>query len=71
MSFSCKTAISTVHKLAKLMLEQAGTFIERSEAIEVAMRMGMSLNQIEEYLDWLDNMDKHPRGGTTDDRSRQ
>jgi DNA-binding transcriptional MerR regulator len=42
------------HEIAKLMLEQAGTFLERSEAIETALSLGMPLNEIEEYLDWLD-----------------
>ena len=42
------------HEIAKLMLENAGTFQERAEAIRVAISHGMSLTQIEEYLDWLD-----------------
>ena len=42
------------HKLAKLMLEQASTFLERTEAIETARYLGMPLYEIEEYLDWLD-----------------
>ncbi len=36
------------------MLEHAGTFLERSQAIETALSLGMPLNEIEEYLDWLD-----------------
>ena len=36
------------------MLEHAGTFLERAEAIQVAMSLGMPLGEIEEYLDWLD-----------------
>jgi hypothetical protein len=42
------------HEVAKLMLEHAGTFLERTEAIKVALNLGMPLNEIEEYLDWLD-----------------
>jgi len=44
------------HEVAKLMLEHAGTFLERTEAIKVALNLGMPLNEIEEYLDWLDAM---------------
>ena len=42
------------HEIAKLLLEKAGTFIERTEAIKAASQMGMPLNEIQEYLDWLD-----------------
>ena len=42
------------HEIAKLMLEHAGTFLERAEAVRVAISLGMPLNQIESYLDWLD-----------------
>jgi len=45
------------HEIAKLLLEHAGTFLERTEAVEVAMRLGMKLDQIEEYLDWLDQVE--------------
>ena len=44
------------HEIAKLMLEHAGTFLERAEAIRVAISLGMPLNQIEAYLDWLDTV---------------
>jgi hypothetical protein len=44
------------HEVAKLMLEHAGTFIERTEAIKVALGLGMPLNEIEAYLDWLDSI---------------
>ena len=43
-----------VHRIAKLLLEQAGTSIERTQAIAVAISLGMPLNEIEECLDWLD-----------------
>ena len=42
------------HEIAKLMLEHAGTFLERNEAIRTALSLGMPLHKIEEYLDWLD-----------------
>jgi DNA-binding transcriptional MerR regulator len=42
------------HEIAKLLLEHAGTFLERTEAIETAISLGMPLNEIEQYLDWLD-----------------
>ena len=44
------------HEVAKLMLEHAGTFVERTEAIKVALSLGMPLSEIEEYLDWLDSI---------------
>jgi hypothetical protein len=42
------------HEIAKLLLEHAGTFLERTDAIRVAISMGMPVHEIEEYLDWLD-----------------
>ena len=39
------------HKIAKLILEHAGTFVDRTEAVETALSMGMPLSEIEEYLD--------------------
>ena len=42
------------HEIAKLILEHAETFLERTEAIKSAMSLGMPLSEIEEYLDWLD-----------------
>lgn len=44
------------HEIAKLLLEKAGSFLERKEAIEAALNLGMPLNEIQEYLDWLDSM---------------
>jgi len=44
------------HEIAKLVLEKAGTFLERTEAVRTALSLGMSLREIESYLDWLDNM---------------
>ena len=46
------------HEIAKLLLEHADTFLERTEAIRAALDLGMPLNDIEEYLDWLDLMRK-------------
>ena len=48
------------HKIAKLMLEHADTFLERTKAIETALYLGMPLQEIEEYLDWLDTMKPQP-----------
>jgi hypothetical protein len=42
------------HEIAKLMLEHAGTFLQRAEAIRVALSLGMPLRDVEAYLDWLD-----------------
>jgi hypothetical protein len=42
------------HEIAKLMLEHAGTFLQRAEAIRVALSLGMPLQDVEAYLDWLD-----------------
>jgi hypothetical protein len=42
------------HEIAKLLLEHAGSFIERSEAVKTALDLGMPLDDIENYLDWLD-----------------
>ncbi|MHB8864561.1 MAG: hypothetical protein ACYC6N_19320 [Pirellulaceae bacterium] len=41
------------HEVARLLLEQADTFAKREEAIRTALQLGMPLNEIEEYLDWL------------------
>ncbi len=49
------------HEIAKLMLEHAGTFLERTEAIRTALSLGMPLREIEEYLDWLDATRGPPR----------
>lgn len=43
------------HLLAKLILEQAGTFVDRCEAAGIASRLGMPLRAIEDYLDWVEN----------------
>ena len=42
------------HQIAKLILEHAGTFVERTEAVDTALSLGMSLREIEEYLDWVE-----------------
>jgi DNA-binding transcriptional MerR regulator len=41
------------HEIAKLMLEHAETFLERTEAVRTALYLGMPLEEIEAYLDWL------------------
>jgi hypothetical protein len=42
------------HEIAKLLLEHADTFLKRAEAVKSALDLGMPLNEIEEYLDWVD-----------------
>ncbi len=42
------------HEIARLLLEQTDTFLERTEAVKTALSLGMPLREIEEYLDWLD-----------------
>jgi DNA-binding transcriptional MerR regulator len=56
-----------VHEIAKLMLEHAGTFLERAEAIRTALSLGMPLNEIEEYLDWLDATRCPPRDSSSEE----
>lgn len=48
------------HKIAKLLLEHADTFLERTEAVKTALSLGMPLREIEEYLDWLEVMKSQP-----------
>ena len=52
------------HEIAKLLLEHAGTFLELQEAIQSSLYLGMPLNDIEQYLDWLDTV----RPAKDDDR---
>jgi hypothetical protein len=42
------------HEIAKLLLEHAETFLERTDAVKAALSLGMPLNEIQDYLDWLD-----------------
>jgi len=42
------------HQIAKLLLEQADSFLERTEAVKTALSLGMPLREIEEYLDWIE-----------------
>jgi hypothetical protein len=48
------------HAIAKMMLENAETFLDRTEAVETAISLGMPLSDIEQYLDWLE-MVRPPR----------
>ncbi len=48
------------HEIAKLLLEHANGFLERSEAVRTALSMGMPLQEIEDYLDWLDHQPRKP-----------
>lgn len=38
---------------AKLLLESSSNYIERITAVQQALQLGMPLEEIEEYLDWL------------------
>lgn len=49
-----------MHEIAKLILEHANTLFERDEAIRKALYLGMPLNEIESYLDWLEIVQKQP-----------
>lgn len=44
------------HEIAKLLLEHADSFADRSKAVAQAYELGMPLAEIEAYLDWLDMM---------------
>lgn len=48
------------HEIAKLLLEHADTFLERTEAVKSALAQGMPLDEIEEYLDWVDLVRSQP-----------
>ena len=62
------TWVGMAHKIAKLMLEHADTFLERAEAIRLAVSLGMPLHEVEEYLDWLDAT-RGPLPDSPDDES--
>ena len=58
------------HEIAKLLLEHADTVLERTEAVRTALGLGMPLNEIEEYLDWIEivktqkfGTDRHKNNG--------
>ena len=48
------------HEIAKLLLEHADTFLKRTEAVKSALALGMPLNEIEDYLDWVDLVRSQP-----------
>ena len=43
-----------MHEIAKLILERAESFASRTEAVQSALGLGMPLQEVEAYLDWLD-----------------
>lgn len=51
------------HETAKTVLANAKDAVERADAIESAMQMGMPLSEIEDYLDWLDSI-RGPSGAS-------
>ena len=44
------------HENAKSILKKANTDAERTDAIRTAIQLGMPLTEIQDYLDWLDQM---------------
>ncbi|MHC2066812.1 hypothetical protein ACYFX5_05035 [Bremerella sp. T1] len=38
---------------AKLLLENCNDYFERISAVQSALHLGMSMEEIEDYLDWL------------------
>lgn len=48
------------YEIAKLILEHARSRAERNVAIRTALGLGMPLRQIEDFLDWLDNLSSRP-----------
>lgn len=60
---------SMSHEIAKLLLEHAENFLQRTEAIKSAMSLGMPLSEIEDYLDWLDTIRGRRPPGPPDERS--
>jgi hypothetical protein len=57
------------HEIAKLLLEHAETFLGRTEAVETALSLGMPLNEIENYLDWLDQTRGGPKPADSPENS--
>jgi hypothetical protein len=58
---------------AKFSLARARTALERTEAIRAAIFQGMPVNEIEEYLDWLDTVRPLPpesKGDVSEDRDQ-
>ena len=53
------------HEIAKLILEHADTIAERSKAVRIALWMGMPPEEVEQYLDALDQIRGEPTGRKT------
>ena len=47
--------VGMAHEAAKLLLQQAESNEQRTEAVRAALALGMPLSEIEAYLDWLDS----------------
>jgi hypothetical protein len=59
------------HEIAKLVLERADNFLERTEAIRTALSLKMPIHDIEVYLDWLETISvagdsSHPENAAED-----
>jgi hypothetical protein len=59
------------HEVAKMHLAQARNLQQRAEAVRAAISLGMPLDQIEVYLDWLDFQRKGPLPDSADAPSSQ
>lgn len=57
------------HDVAKLLLEQASTPAKRVEAVHAAMELGMPLNEIEAFLDYLEQTQQSPSRNVRKDNS--
>lgn len=63
--------VKMAHEIAKLILEHAESFTERTDAVRTALRLGMTLTEIQEYLDWVDLMQRKPRAHLDKPRKRE
>ncbi len=46
------------HEFSKRLLDRADTFELRQKAVRAAIGLGMPLDEIEAYLDWIDQQQK-------------
>ena len=60
-----------IHEEAKQLLSRAQTFSQRVHAVDAAMQLGMTLAEIETYLDWLDAAAPLPPPDGDEEENRQ
>ena len=41
------------HEIEKLLLEHSESFHDREAAVATALKLGLPLNEVEAYFDWL------------------